>query len=137
MGATGHCLCGAVTFTAEQIQTNVHSCHCGMCQRWTGGPSFSVSVGSVAFEGQKCISRFISSEWAERGFCNRCGTNLFYRVKEDDQYFLCMGTFDNLKEFTFGDEIYIDQKPAVYDFVGDHPRLTGDEFIASLQQGDG
>jgi hypothetical protein len=35
------------------------------------------------------------------------------------------------------DEIYIDQKPAVYDFVGDHPRLTGDEFMASLQEGDG
>jgi len=27
----------------------------------------------VAFEGEENISVFSSSEWAERGFCNKCG----------------------------------------------------------------
>jgi len=34
-------------------------------------------------------------------------------------------------------EIFIDDKPHVYDLAGDHPRMTGAEFMASLQKKDG
>lgn len=136
MGATGHCLCGAVTFDAADVQTEIHACHCGMCRRWSGGPAFAAGVGKVTFAGEENLSRFDSSEWAERGFCKRCGTNMFYRLKEADQYVLWVGTFDDQSPFTFAGEIYIDEKPPVYDFAGDHPRLTGEEFLASLQQSD-
>lgn len=133
MGATGHCLCGAVTYTAEDVHTDIHSCHCGMCRRWTGGPAFAASVGRVSFHGEQNISRYDSSEWAERGFCRSCGSNLFYRLKETDQYIIWLGTFDDLTHFKLADEIFIDEKPDVYDLAGDHPRLTGEEYIASLQ----
>ena len=133
MEATGRCLCGAVTYTAKEVETDVHSCHCGMCLRWNGGPGFAVSVGQVRFNGEQNITRFHSSEWADRGFCNRCGTNLFYHLKEADMYMMWMGTFDDLMPFKLAGEIYIDQKPAAYDLSGHHPRLTGDEFMASLQ----
>ena len=137
MDATGRCLCGAVTYAAEAIDTEVHSCHCDMCQKWTGGPALAVSVGNVTFEGEENISRFDSSDWAERGFCSRCGANLFYRLKAADHYVLWMGTFDDLAPFKLTGEIYIDEKPEVYNFAGDHPRLTGEQFIASLQQNGG
>gem|GEM_PF-3899114 len=29
----------------------------------------------------------------------------------------------------------MDEKPTGYDFTGEHPRLTGEQFMASLQQG--
>ncbi len=137
MNANGHCLCGAVTYTAEGVDTDMHSCHCGMCRRWSGGPAFAASVGSVTFEGEENITRFDSSEWAERGFCNKCGTNLFYRLKEKDHYMMWMGTFDDPAPFKLAGEIYIDEKPAAYDLAGEHPRLTGEEFLASIQQLDG
>ena len=136
MRATGRCLCGAVTYGAEDVNTDVHSCHCGMCRRWTGGPAFAVSVGNVTFEGEQNIARYDSSAWAERGFCRRCGTNLFYRLKEADHYVLWMGTFDDPAPFVLAGEIYIDDKPELYDLAGDHPRLTGEEFMASLAQKD-
>lgn len=136
MHATGRCLCGAVTFSAEDVQTDVHSCHCTMCRRWNGGPSFAVSVGQVAFEGAENLSRYASSAWAERGFCSRCGTHLFYRLKETDHYILWMDTFDDQTRFRLAGEIYIDEKSPVYSLAGDHPRLTGDEFMASLQDGN-
>jgi hypothetical protein len=47
-----------------------------------------------------------------------------------------MGTFDDQAPFNFKGEIYIDEKPLVYDLAGDHPRLTGEEFMASLEQRD-
>ena len=32
-------------------------------------------------------------------------------------------------------EIYIDEKPGGYDFAGEHPRLTGEEFMQSIGLG--
>lgn len=135
MKATGRCLCGAVSYSAEDVETDIHTCHCSMCRRWTGGPAFAATVGSVAFEGEENIARYDSSAWAERGFCSRCGTNLFYRMKEPNQYVLWMGTFDDPAPFRVAGEIFIDEKPATYELAGDHPRLTGAEFMAVLQQG--
>lgn len=134
MSSTGRCLCGAVTYTAEDVDTDIHSCHCTMCRGWSGGPAFAAGVGNVSFEGEDNISRYDSSAWAERGFCNRCGTNLFYRLKEADHYVMGMGTFDDQTPFKLAGEIYVDEKPAGFDLAGDHPRLTGEEFMASLQQ---
>ena len=136
MNATGHCLCGAVKFAAEDVHSDVHSCHCGMCRRWSGGPAFAVSVGNVTFTGDDSIKRFESSDWAERGFCSQCGTNLFYRLKDADQYYLWMGAFDDSSQFRLTGEIYIDEKPVTCDLAGDRPRLTGEEFMASMQAGD-
>jgi hypothetical protein len=132
MSASGRCLCGAVTFTAEDVDHGVHACHCNMCRRWSGGPGLSASVGRVRFTGAEHIGRYDSSAWAERGFCTRCGTSLFYRLKARDHYIMCLGTFDDQAPFAVTGEIYIDEKPQSYALAGDHPRLTGAEFMASL-----
>lgn len=134
MTATGKCLCGAVRFQAEEVDTHLHGCHCSMCRGWSGASMLAASVGSVSFQGEDKIKRYASSDWAERGFCSECGTSLFYRLKEADQYILCMGAFDDQSVFKLVGEIYVDEKPPGYDFAGDHPRQTGEEFMASLQQ---
>jgi hypothetical protein len=131
--ATGRCLCGVVTFAAEGVRPGINSCHCTTCIRWVGSPTMAVHVGKVAFGGNQHIARFDSSAWAERGFCKRCGTHLFYRLKESDSYMLSMGSFDDQSAFKLVGEIYIDEKPPAYDFAGDHPRLTAAEFMASIQ----
>ena len=134
--AKGSCLCGAVRFAAEAVETHIHSCHCSMCRNWTGGPMFGVQANNVALEGEEHLGCYSSSDWAERGFCKECGTSLFYRMKEDpSQYFICMGSFDDPEQFKLTGEIYVDEKPSGYDFAGDHPRLTGAEFLASIGQG--
>ncbi len=132
MPATGGCLCGAVRFEADGVSNEVHACHCSMCRRWSGGPGLGVNAGSVEFESEASLARFDSSEWAERGFCTRCGTSLFYRLKEPGSYTLWLGTLDDQTPYAITGEIYVDEKPASYDLAGDHPRLTGEEFLASL-----
>lgn len=134
MQATGHCLCGAVRFEAEDVQSDVHACHCGKCARWGGGPVLAVNVGKIAFDGESSIARFQSSDWGERGFCSRCGSHLFFRLREADHYLVAMGAFDEQAPFRLAGEIYVDEKSPAYDFAGDHPRLTGEQFLASLQQ---
>lgn len=129
--ADGKCLCGEVTFEAKEVDAHIHSCHCSMCRNWSGGPLLAAGAKSVKFEGESHIARYDSSEWAERGFCSRCGSSLFYRLKEADHYILCMGSFSDQSAFELVGEIYIDEKPAGYSFAGEHPRQTGAEFMAS------
>ncbi len=81
--ATGQCLCGDIGFTARLPSKWVAHCHCTMCQRG-GGAAFVTWVG---MEDRDCSIRdpharlqwYRSSDQAERGFCNHCGSTLFFR----------------------------------------------------------
>lgn len=136
MNATGQCLCGAVKFTAQDVDTHIHACHCSMCRNWTGGPMQAAQVGSVNFTGEQFIKRYASSEWAERGFCTECGSSLFYHLKEPDMYMLPTGLFHDAEQFELAGEIFVDEKPGGYAFAGDHPRMTAAEFMASIGASD-
>jgi len=130
---TGHCLCRAVTFTAEHVEVAHHACHCGMCRRWSGGSGFlGTTCTGVAFSGDEHLGRFTSSSWAERGFCTRCGTTLFYFLKPTQTYTMSVGTFDDQSAFRLVREIFIDHKPPGYAFTGDHERWTEAETFARL-----
>ena len=134
---TGKCLCGAVTFVAEDVETHHHACHCGMCLRWSGGaPFFGARVHGVAFTGVEHLARHASSPWAERGFCRTCGSHLFYFLKPNQSYSMSVGAFDDPSPFVLALEIFIDQKPAGYAFAGEHPRMTEAEAVAAFTPGD-
>jgi len=128
----GKCLCGAVSVTAETVETHFHACHCSMCRRWAGGPVFVAPGEGVSFGGEENVAVYDSSKVAERGFCKSCGSNLFYRLKETGQYYLSVGIFDDPSSFVLKGEIYIDHKPDGYAFEGPHPRLTEEEFLAQF-----
>jgi len=126
---TGQCLCGAVRYRVAHAEPGFGACHCRMCQRWSGGPFFATSAVGVVFEGEGDLVRYPSSAWAERGFCGKCGTNIYYRALRSTSYEMCVGTFDDAGQFVLTSEIFIDRKPDGYSFAGDHPRLTEAETI--------
>lgn len=130
--ASGQCLCGAVRFTVESVDPEYWACHCCTCVRWSAGPYLSVSTTGASFEGEDNIEIYNSSEWAERGFCRKCGTILFYRLKKQAGHELSIGTFDDSSSFRMVGEIFVDKKPDGYEFAGDHPRLTEAEAIAKF-----
>ncbi len=130
MTMTGQCLCGAVRFTAQDVAHQVGACHCGQCRRCASGPYFAVRAGSVSFEGEDNLGRYRSSDWAERGFCKVCGSNLFYRMIEEDRYMMAVGAFDDQSGFELAYQVFIDQKPGFYSFAQETPTSTGDDFFA-------
>ena len=129
---TGGCLCGRVRFSATDVETHHHACHCGMCRRWNGGPAFSAAVGGIRFESADEIAVYASSDWAERGFCGHCGSNLFYRMIDKNAYYVSVGAFDDPAPFVLSGEIFVDHQPAGYRFAGDQPRLTEAETLALI-----
>ena len=66
-----------------------------MCRRWNGSVFFAVSADGVQFNGEDDITRYPSSDYAERGFCKQCGSNLFYFFIPTGNYFMCVGAFDD------------------------------------------
>ena len=79
---TGHCLCGAVSFTAREMEDTFSICYCEMCQRWGGGPYRGVSVATenLEIEGREHLGILQTSAFAERAFCKRCGSGIWWRM---------------------------------------------------------
>lgn len=127
----GKCLCGAVQFTAKETSVHAGACHCDSCKTWGGGPLIAVSCGAnVSFEGDDSISVYDSSPWAERAFCNKCGSHLFYRVKGNQEHIIPAGLFSNQEAFDFTHQIFIDKKAAYYDFANETSKMTEAEVFA-------
>ncbi len=128
---TGSCLCGAVRITANQAKNHVGACHCSMCRTWGGGPLMAIDCGTeVEVEGEDHVSVFESSEWAERGFCSKCGTHLYYRLKQNGQFFVAAGIFSDSSGLAFDHQVFIDEKPDYYAFVNETKNMTGAEVFA-------
>ncbi len=93
---SGGCQCGAVRFHATELLDNPHLCYCRMCQKAVGG--FFAALIGVRHEhltwtrGKPSV--FLSSDHVGRGFCQDCGTPLFYQNMTGPHVSLTMGAFD-------------------------------------------
>ncbi len=84
----------------------------------------------VSIQGEENVSVFQSSAWAERGFCKTCGSNLFYRLKQDNKYFLPAGLLESAEGLILDHQIFIDEKPDYYCFANETQNMTGAEVFA-------
>ena len=126
----GSCLCGGVTVKVAQLDAQVGVCHCGMCRKWGGGPLLAVDCGTeVDIEGNS-LATFASSEWAERGFCQQCGTHLFWRMRQTGQHIMPAGLFAETEGLVLDHQIFIDKKPEYYAFSNDTKCMTEAEVFA-------
>lgn len=132
---TGHCLCGDVTITVDGTHDpRVGACHCRMCQRWAGGLflCFHADASAVTVKGE--VMRYRSSSFAERAFCPRCGSHLWFNDigpgGEPETYELMPGLFDQARSWPLRSEIYVDRAMSCLQLGGEHPRKTRAEYEA-------
>ncbi|MEM7544903.1 MAG: GFA family protein [Pseudomonadota bacterium] len=143
MSLTGKCLCGAVSYTISKDQREVGACHCSSCQAWSGGVFIGIQAGKdeAVLTGEENLTIFKSSEWAERAFCSKCGSSLFYRVTApgpmQGDFHFGAGTLTDWDGLAMNDEIFIDRKPDAYAFAGTRKQMTGAEMMALFAPPDG
>jgi len=138
----GSCLCKAVQIETTPASNSIGACHCDMCRRWGGGPLLVLDCGvnNIKITGEKEVTVFDSSEWAERGFCSHCGTHLYYRLKKQNQFMVPVGLFKEelvakLPGLEFDHQIFIEEKPEYYDFANSTKNLTGEEVFKMFEDG--
>ena len=132
----GACLCGAVSFEVRVPLVFYSICHCDMCRRWGAGPFMSVRVDGPPnySNGEELMTWYRSSAWAERGFCSRCGSVLFWRLAEHPNALtvVSVDSLEDASDFTLHRHIFVDSQPERYVFADERPRLTEAEVLAEL-----
>ena len=134
----GRCLCGAVHMRATPTARHLDACHCVMCRQWGGGPFLSFPAGTALdIDGAEHVVRYPSSAWAERGFCGRCGTHLFYYYKPEGTYACPAGFFADPGDMALTSEIFVDEQPAYYSFAESTVRKTAAQVMAQIAEDKG
>ncbi|MBK3775193.1 GFA family protein [Azospirillum sp. YIM DDC1] len=113
---TGGCLCGGVRYRATERPMGVVNCHCGQCRRFHGhfGAYITIPRETVVIEAQDTLSWYRSSAKAQRGFCSRCGSSLFWSGDEGALLDIAAGTLDQPTSLTTLRHIYAADKGDYY-----------------------
>ena len=91
----GGCLCGAIRYHAKLNPKWISYCHCKMCQKAYGQVSgiFLGFTKDVLIITKGNPKKYKSSAWAERSFCDTCGSPVGVSYTDLDS--VLIGTLDN------------------------------------------
>ena len=95
---TGRCLCASIEFELDPPLRDVLICHCKQCAQWTGHQVAATAVSPDrcrVVKGEDHLNWYPSSDYAERGFCRTCGSNLFWRRTDGAHVSVMAGTLDD------------------------------------------
>ena len=135
---TGGCICGAIRYEASEPPNESGTCHCHICQQFSGSAYFAFAGFSAsAFRFTKGEPKlYKSTPIAERGFCPNCGSSLTVRYLESwggdvksgpGLYWVGIGTLDHPEAVTLDFHYGVEgQLPWVH-FDDDLPRTRCDE----------
>lgn len=114
LGSKGRCLCGSIEFDVAFPTKWCAHCHCSLCRRAHGAGFvtwFGVATSQFSVtKGHDKLKWYASSPQANRGFCMKCGTTMFFsslRWSDEMHIALAVMTSD------------IDREPAAHVFVDD------------------
>lgn len=113
----GSCLCGAVTYELKGALRDSVACHCTQCRKTSGHYWSATQVANEQFQITKDdgLVWFRSSETAERGFCARCGSSLFWRLDGEGHTSIGSGTLDGPSGITTQKHIFTEDKGDYYE----------------------
>lgn len=127
---TGRCLCGAVQYRAA-TGDKVSVCYCKMCQRWASGVFMGVSAEEFEVTaGADHLKVAKTSDWAERGFCDLCGSNLFYHLPDPGYRSVAFGSLDDTSGLRPRIQFYVDKRPEGFELAAETKEMTEAECIA-------
>jgi len=94
----------------------VVACHCTQCRKTSGHyvAATQCLAADIDIEGGT-LKWFRSSEHAERGFCDACGSNLFWRRTGNLNISIFAGTIDGPTGLRIESQLYPESKGDYYD----------------------
>lgn len=117
MPASGSCLCTAVAFEVSGPLRSVVNCHCSQCRKWTGHFVAATAAWKRDLKIHDPLNQltwFQSSKHAQRGFCKRCGSSLFWQSDNLETTTILAGTLDGATELRTEAQIYVGDKGDYY-----------------------
>ncbi|MFD1704450.1 GFA family protein [Methylopila henanensis] len=124
MGASGGCLCEGVRYRISGALSQPIACHCSQCARTSGSHAMmsACRTADLTLLSDETLAWHRSSENVRRGFCRRCGGNLFWQAEPGDEIYVTAGTLDAPTGLRLGEHIYVGSKSDYYDIADGLPQ---------------
>jgi len=124
--ARGGCLCGGVRYQARGRLREVVACHCSQCRRSSGHfvAATQLPAAHLQLTASATLRWYRSSAQAERGFCARCGGNLFWRetAPATTAISIMAGTLDLPTGLRIAQHIFVADKSDYYQITDGAPQ---------------
>lgn len=113
----GSCLCQAVQYELTGPLRDSVGCHCTQCRKTTGHYLSATQVNEENLRITKAegLRWYRSSPEAERGFCQNCGSSLFWRQDGEGKVSVLSGTIDDPTGIKEEKHIFAKDKGDYYD----------------------
>jgi hypothetical protein len=120
----GGCLCGGVRYRLIGPRRAIVACHCRQCAMTSGNfvAATSVKAGDLVLDEAATLAWYRSSAPAERGFCQRCGGNLFWRRIDSGLVSVMAGTLEPPTRLRIERHIFVNSKSDFYDICDRLPQ---------------
>lgn len=122
--ASGGCLCGQVRYEVRGPIREVLVCHCVECRRWHGhvGAYTSAARSDLVVIQAQTLQWFdspCSDTNARRGFCQACGSSLFWEAADGGTISIAAGTLDAPTRLRTKGHWYVSQAGDYYELPDD------------------
>ena len=124
----GSCACGAIAFTLQGERRDAVACHCVSCRKQSG---HYIAATRVSFSDFKVVSGETHLRWwdatehARRGFCDTCGSLLFWRRRGSEYISVFTGSLDGDTGLKLISHIYTGEKGDYYEITDGLPQFPG------------
>lgn len=122
---TGSCLCSAVKYEVHGILRPVIACHCIQCRKQTGNylSATSAKDSELIITEARGLKWYRSSDEARRGFCQECGSVLFWKKDGSMETSITAGTIDGPTGAPLEGHIFCESAGDYYEIAGGTYRL--------------
>jgi hypothetical protein len=123
----GGCLCGGVRYRVSGWLRDIVACYCTQCARTSGNfvAATSAPLSQLSFDAKETLTWYRSSQAAERGFCRRCGGNLFWRRLGSETISIMAGTLEPPTHLRITRHIFVASKPDYFEINDQAPQHEG------------
>ena len=120
------CLCGGIKLRTQGYHRNVQNCHCIQCMKTHGHHAAYTNVEerNVKFLKKRTLKWFKSSKRAKRGFCNKCGASLFFKIIGAKNISIAAGMFNKPIKLKTIMNIFVKGKPDYYKLDSRMPKFN-------------
>ena len=110
------CLCGGIQLRTQGYHRNIQNCHCIQCMKTHGhyAAYTNIEERNVKFLKKRTLKWFRSSKRAKRGFCNKCGASLFFKVIDSNLLHIAAGMFNGPTKLKTRMNIFVEGKLDYY-----------------------
>ncbi len=131
---TGGCACGGVRYAVNGPLRDVIACHCEQCRRTSGHFVAATACRRKYFQltSQDTLRWYSAVEGYRRGFCNHCGSSLFFEEIGGERVSIAAGSLDKNQGLKLGAHIFTAEAGDYYQIDPAIPSSPGAEHSVSL-----